>query len=174
MPVDTFAIPFGPQQQDSAAAQEASAPGYYARRDFEARQQVELQPSAGLSDAYISAGLDRIETHANHQSSAQEIEDAILTPEQRAEKAAQWNLNEEIEDAYHPEVFDQMNQEAHHADSYYTQQRESVATPQAQEIVGVTYEAAQELSAHPEQNMPRLSTVGKLIVSTREEVVLTA
>lgn len=146
MPIDTFNLP-----------------GY---------EQALRRDDVAVSDEYISAGIDQIQAHANHQSSAQEIEDAILTPQQRAEKAAQWVLEES--DEYHPEVFDRMNQEAHQADSYYTQQREVVAAPQAQEIVGVTYEAAQELSAHPEQNLPRLSNVGKLVVASRSELVLTA
>ena len=97
-----------------------------------------------------------------------------MTPEQRDQKDAMWKLDEDVADAYHPEVFDQMNREAHHADTYYTQKRESVAAPQAQETVGVSYEDAQALSVRPEQNMPRLSNVGKLIVSSREELVLTA
>jgi len=166
MPIDTFSLP-GQQQtmrQENVATQEP-APGHYERPGFEADQQREL---------FV---LD-----PNHRMTDDEIQiDAMLTREQlalrQAEAEARIDLSKE---EYDPSYFDGIDNESRkegaidEAQAYYAQQREVVATPHAQETVGVSYEAAQELTAHPEQNLPRLSNVGKLVVASRSELVLTA
>lgn len=165
MPVDTFAIPFGPQQQDSAA-QEASAPGYYARRDFEANQQVTLQ-----------------ENDPSHHMTDREIEvDAMLSPEQRAQRLAEEEARIDLgNEEYNPDYFENINRAAREerlaeeAHSYYGQRREIVAAPQAsQPDNSVTYEKVEQWAKHPEVNLPHLGHIGQLVKAKRDDFVRAA
>ncbi len=104
MPVDTFMVPQNQEQQPTTSAQQ---------------------------EAYFQAGIDQLEAMANDprkHSTAREIEDAILTPEQRAAQEALWVLGDE--EAFDPNKFDEMNREVNSIDGYYTHAREAVAPVQ--------------------------------------------
>ena len=134
------------------------------RRDVPAGY-IEQSVESQAQEAYVQQGLDQLQAFANDPrnatTSSEEIEDAILTPQQRAEKEAQWNLDE-AEEVYHPEVFDQMNKEAHHADSYYTQTREAVAPAQHVESQTFTIEMAR-LSIEQRSHLERSIAVARRI-----------
>lgn len=142
MPIDTFMVPAQAQEQQSATlAQE---------------------------EAYVQAGIDQLEAMANgsHEHlSAREIEDATLTPEQRAAKEALWVLDEV--DTFDPRKFDEMNREANAADGYYVREREAVAPVQETQVRTFTPEMAQQ-SIEQGNHLERAASIARRLRYERE------
>lgn len=150
MPTDTlntFQLPYRPDQQRDSVAVDKSAPGHYERPDFELNQQRPLYEK--------------------------DFSQAAMTEAERAEDDATLNLNEDLVDDYHPEVFDRMNHEAHQADSYYTQKRESVAHAQHVESPTFTPEMATQ-SIKEGLHLDRAVKAAERLEYERDQMVLAA
>lgn len=158
--VDTFTIPFGQTQQQNA--QEASTPGYYARRDLEAQQ------------------VNRQSQEANRPITDKDYAEAMLSPEQRAQLRAEEEARIDLgKEEYDPGYFERINRAAREEqltgdvhESYYAQQRETVATPQTtQSEDSVTYEKVEQWAEHPEVNLPHLGRIGQIVKSERTHLL---
>ncbi len=144
---------------------------------FHVPTQEQYDSQARNEEASFQAGIDQLQAYANDRlnHTGPEIEDAILTPQERAERDARLVLEEGIDTSFRPELFDEMNQEAHQETAaYHTQQREMVAQPQREaEPRAFTLEMAEQ-SIAAGTHLERAMQIAERLEYERDQLVLAA